>query len=382
MLKVIKRFRWIIAFFVGVAVIATVLLPVSANELERLQREQRQLQQDIDRQQQELTQNRQQQQRTANDIYRLEQEIEKTRQEIASLAGELEETEAKVELTQLELEEAELRLDERTDALSARVKEIFINGQVNYLEILLQSSNINDFLTRFALLERLMEQDMALMEEIEAERQLIAAKKLELEEQHARIAKIKLETEKKEQQMVAQNRERQNWLASLKTNAATMEEALDDLERTSKQVESTIRQLQLSSRGDGITGIANWPTPGYTRVTSDYGPRIHPITGTRRTHTGIDIGAPTGVNIVAVDYGTVIYSDWLGGYGKTIMIDHGNNISSLYAHQSSLLVRVGDTVDRGQVIGKVGSTGQSTGPHLHFEIRRNGVHTNPWPYLR
>lgn len=382
MLEWNNRFKWMLVAVTVFGILTAALFPVSANELDRLRREQEELERRINQQQSELQQNERQQRQTSNEIYRLEIQIQQTRNEINQLNNQLLETEKQVEITEGELKDAEERLDERTDALSVRVKEIFINGQVNYIEVLLDSTDLNDFLTRFALLERLMEQDMTLLDEIEAERQLIAEKKAELEEQHAQIASIKADTERKEQQLVAKNRERQQWLASLESNAVVLAEALDDLEETSNRIEQEILNLQRASRGSGISGIANWPTPGYTRVTSDYGNRIHPILRTQRMHSGLDIAAPTGANIVAVEFGTVIYSDWFGGYGQTIIIDHGQGISSLYAHQSRLLVSVGEEVDRGQVIGRVGSTGQSTGPHLHFEIRKNGRHTNPWPYLR
>jgi len=124
-----------------------------------------------------------------------------------------------------------------------------------------------------------------------------------------------------------------------------------------------------------------WPAPGYTRVTSPFGYRIHPILKTKKLHTGIDVGIALGKDIVAAQSGTVIYSDWLGGYGKVIMIDHGGGIVTLYAHNSKLVVSEGDKVKRGQVVSKCGSTGMSTGPHLHFEVRENGKYVDPIKYV-
>ena len=130
------------------------------------------------------------------------------------------------------------------------------------------------------------------------------------------------------------------------------------------------------------SGVYTWPTPGYTRITSPYGMRKHPILKTNRMHTGIDIGAPNGATIVSVDHGCVVQVGWYGGYGRVVMVDHGHGIVTMYAHTSAALVNVGDAVKKGQAIAKVGSTGWSTGPHLHFEVRINGKYTNPLNYIK
>jgi murein DD-endopeptidase MepM/ murein hydrolase activator NlpD len=125
-----------------------------------------------------------------------------------------------------------------------------------------------------------------------------------------------------------------------------------------------------------------WPVPGYSRISSYYGMRIHPIFKTKKLHTGIDIPAPTGTAITSAGDGTVIFSDWLGGYGKAVMIDHGGGMVTLYAHNSATNAKVGQTVKRGATIAKAGSTGNSTGPHLHFEVRKNGAYVDPIPWLK
>jgi murein DD-endopeptidase MepM/ murein hydrolase activator NlpD len=155
---------------------------------------------------------------------------------------------------------------------------------------------------------------------------------------------------------------------------------MEELERASAEAEAMI--LRLQGKGGSIgTGTYTWPAPGYRNITSSYGMRYHPILKVNKLHTGIDIGAPSGAKIVAADSGTVIYSGWLGAYGNAIIIDHGAGISTLYGHQSARLVSVGAKVTKGQTIGKVGSTGWSTGPHLHFEVRKNGNPINPRSYV-
>ncbi|MFA6670287.1 MAG: M23 family metallopeptidase, partial [Bacillota bacterium] len=139
--------------------------------------------------------------------------------------------------------------------------------------------------------------------------------------------------------------------------------------------------LSLAQNGEFIGGKFVWPAPGYTYITSDYGWRLHPIYKTRKYHAGIDIRVPWGKKIVAAGAGKIIYSGTYGGYGKTVMIDHGGGIVTLYAHNSSLKVKVGTVVAAGTTISLAGSTGVSTGPHLHFEVRKDGKVVNPRPWL-
>jgi murein DD-endopeptidase MepM/ murein hydrolase activator NlpD len=154
----------------------------------------------------------------------------------------------------------------------------------------------------------------------------------------------------------------------------------EELEATSRELVSIIAQLEAEQKGTGGgTGTFIWPTAG--PITSYYGLRLHPILGTYRMHYGLDIGAPYGQSIYAADSGVVIFANWMGGYGLTLIIDHGDGLSTLYAHTSDILVNVGDAVNQGQVVAKVGSTGYSTGPHLHFEVRVNGEPQNPLNYL-
>ncbi|MDW7674645.1 MAG: peptidoglycan DD-metalloendopeptidase family protein [Bacillota bacterium] len=377
-----KKLRVPLAIMTVLLFLSQVLIPVSANELDKLRQQQQENSRQIQQQEKQLQQTQKQVNAVSSEISRLEQNIDWVKRDIESLKVQLAKTEAQVVETEMELLEAEERQQQRLEVLSARLKEVFINGQVNYMEVILQASSINDLLTRMVMLEKIMEQDMALLDEIEAERQIIEEKKVSLEQKREEIVAIKLDTERKEKDLLVKTRQRQEWLVSLESDAAAIEKALDELEALDKEIEKMLQAALANSKGEGITKPASWPVPGYQRVSSDYGMRLHPILRTRRMHTGIDIAAPSGVNIVATDFGTVVYADWLGGYGKTVIIDHGKGMSSLYAHQSTILVKVGDEVARGDVIGKIGSTGQSTGPHLHFEVRINGTHTNPWAYLR
>jgi murein DD-endopeptidase MepM/ murein hydrolase activator NlpD len=168
-------------------------------------------------------------------------------------------------------------------------------------------------------------------------------------------------------------------LKEILTDLKELERQEDKLLAQSKEIEKKIVSLQSSKKYIG--GELSWPAPGYYKITSQYGYRNHPILKKKKLHTGIDIAVPKNSNVIAANSGKVIYSGYYGGYGNTVIIDHGGKISTLYAHNSKLLVKVGDEVEKDKVISKSGSTGLSTGPHLHFEVRENGQHVDPLKYL-
>jgi len=169
-------------------------------------------------------------------------------------------------------------------------------------------------------------------------------------------------------------------MRSLQGKIQELEAQEDRLLEDSKRLEDEINKAQLEMEYAG--GIMAWPTPGYYRITSPYGMRVHPIYGYSKMHTGVDIGVAMNQNIVAANDGVVQYAGWYGAYGNIVIVDHGGGISTLSAHNTRVLVSKGQKVTKGQVISKSGTTGLSTGPHLHFEVRLNGNHTNPLNYIK
>ncbi|AHF11059.1 MULTISPECIES: M23 family metallopeptidase [Dehalobacter] len=282
---------------------------------------------------------------------------------------------------QTEVTAKQQELKGRQDTLRSRVRAIYEEGQVNYLEVLFQSTDLSDFISRVEYLSCLVENDQTILSDIRVQKQdldkkkeLLVAKMDEAEslKQQAEAAKNYLDSSKSKKEVaLAENKEDQEALL----------EQIDKLERDSKALESKIRELQKNNTG-GVTGtVSVWPAPGYKYITSTFGYRVHPITKQYKLHTGVDIGAPYGAKIVAAGSGTVVFSGWYGAYGNAIIIDHGNKISTLYGHMSSRAVAVNTTVAAGQTIGYVGSTGWSTGAHLHFEVRKDGTPTNPMAYF-
>ena len=175
---------------------------------------------------------------------------------------------------------------------------------------------------------------------------------------------------------------RQYYISKLSTEEQKLQAKIDEYNEQVETIEAEIKLMALNSiSADYIGGAFTWPIPGYTTITSEYGMRVHPITGAYKLHTGTDIGAPMGADFVAMAKGVVTKASMTPAYGNMVIIDHGGGVQTLYAHGSEILVQVGQEVEAGTPVLKVGSTGYSTGPHAHFEIRINGQPVNPMDYL-
>ncbi|KKM09913.1 hypothetical protein SY88_16250 [Clostridiales bacterium PH28_bin88] len=378
--------RGYIAGFLALAVVlGLALLPVFGSEvdkqLEDLRKQQDQVGRSIQKNQQAIQQATKEIKSLTGQLRVLQENIEQVENELDDLKAQLKEAERRVAQAEKELKEAEDALTHRSDVFRTRLKEIYLNGKVDYLEVLMQSTSITDFLVRFDLLKKIAEQDVEMLRSIEKEKQEVERKKADLEVRRNEIASLKDRTEKKQDRLESQRAEKEKLVSKLQTDKAAAERALAEEEETFEKLAARIRELA-SKAGKYSGGKMQWPLPGYSRITSDYGWRTHPILKDKRFHNGIDIAAPTGTQVVAAEGGKVILADWFGAYGKAVVIDHGGGVTTLYGHLSQILVKTGETVTRGQVIGKVGSTGLSTGPHLHFTVMENSEHVSPWKYLK
>ncbi|WP_258360949.1 murein hydrolase activator EnvC family protein [Moorella sulfitireducens] len=365
------------------AVFSLGILPAHGATLDELQKQQQQIQQNIEEQQKLLKQKNDEGQALLRQLEQLEQEIKEKEEDIARLDRELEIAQENVRKVTAELQEAEAAQEKRVDILRTRLKDIYQVGQVNYLEVLLQSTSLEDFLVRMELLTKIAEGDMKLVQEIKAEKERIAAQKARLEAERDKIAQLRRQVDGERVQLASRQESRRQLLAQVEAEKKRVAAALDEMEALARQIAAKIRAEQAKSNRqlgpEGTKGML-WPLPGYTSISSDYGWRIHPLLKTRRFHDGIDLPAPTGTEIIAPLDGQVISTGYLGGYGNHIVIDHGGGLSTMYAHLSAILVRDGQEVKKGQVIGRVGSTGWSTGPHLHFMVLLQGEPTNPMNY--
>ena len=255
-------------------------------------------------------------------------------------------------------------------------------GETQYLDVFLQSRNISEFLSNYFLITEIASYDMDLLEEMEDKKRVIdtAMQKLQNSKEELDTA---LQTQLKTSKILENTKKlRENYVAKLSEEEKKIQAQIDDYTTQVNALNAEILQLALQGIDTQyIGGVLAWPVPGYTRISSNYGMRYHPILHVNKLHTGVDIAAPMGANFVAANDGIVTKAGYNGAYGNMVIIDHGGGISTLYAHGSEILVQVGQTVKRNDPILKVGSTGYSTGPHAHFEVRINGVVTNPIEYI-
>lgn len=313
----------------------------------------------------------------------IDAEVVAMQSEVDKINADVSESEAKIAKKDEELKLAQEECDVQYKSYCDRARLLLQKGSISYLEILTKADSFSDFLTRVSLVKEIAEYDNNKLNELKAYAAEVEALKEELEVENDRLMILKKDADTQMANLKAKQSESQQIIDGLKSDIAAFEKALAAQEAAEAAAREEIRRLtQTTSQTTTYTGGAfAWPSVS-SYITSPYGTRTHPVTGNIKTHTGLDIGAAHGTNIFAAADGTVLVSGWnTGGYGNYVVIDHGGGITTLYAHCSSLLVSAGQKVSRGQVIAKVGSTGMSTGPHLHFEVLKSGAHTNPMAYL-
>lgn len=338
------------------------------------------------------------------------QQITTVSNELAHISMDIENTEQQLRDTAVKLEETKARIAERSDLLDSRIRLMYTDGAVSYLDVLLSSTSFTDFLERADSLQAIANQDHTLLEEHKHDQELLVQQKAQLNNEYDKVKKLYADAEsrrstleKKEeekQQLIAKyyaeieesddiSEEQEKLLVELATKRASLEKEKNKLKAaqiyTYKRKKSSSSSASSGSSSGGFQGNGGsmgLPVNG-ARLSSGYGSRIHPITGKRKTHTGVDLAAPQGTDIHAAEGGVVIVAEWWSGYGNTVIIDHGDNVWTLYGHirNGGIKVEKGQQVKRGEKIAEVGSTGNSTGPHCHFEVRINGNPVDPMPYL-
>ncbi len=279
-------------------------------------------------------------------------------------------------------------------AFGERARAHYMSDPLGVFELLLTSRDLGDLLSRTTYLQDVMASDEAAMDGLRTTARQLESARLQLSTAQRQVAMQRDAISAQEQAIAGVRREavatldeqraaqraREGLLAETKANAKRLREIADAEEAEGAAIAAELRGT--GSHGSGATpGGLSWPCPASHDITSGFGWRYHPILKTRRFHQGIDIGAPSGSRIVAAAAGTVIFAGDRGGYGNTVMIDHGDGLVTVYAHQSRIAVSEGQRVRRSQTIGRVGSTGLSTGPHVHFETRVNGHARDPLGYL-
>ncbi|MGN0948062.1 MAG: murein hydrolase activator EnvC family protein [Megasphaera sp.] len=327
-------------------------------------------------------------------LYDIQKNLENAESEYKAVSEDLTATEGKIAAAQDELEKSQARLEKREAVFQRRIRDIYMHGQLNYLDVVLGARDFSDFSNRLELLRRILASDIQLLADIRSERDAIRAAQAELEAQRSRQAALKEEAAAKRDEIAAHKKENEALLYQAQYDKATAEKAYEEYQQASQAIADMLRQREsapaAASGGNagepdsypaaaaGSGGMI-WPVNGV--VTSSYGYRTHPIFGTTIYHSGIDIGVDYGTPVQAAAGGTVVEAAWISGYGYSVIIDHGNGLSTLYGHNQELAVSAGQQVSQGQVIAYAGSTGNSTGPHVHFEVRSSGEPVDPNGYL-
>ena len=297
-----------------------------------------------------------------------------------------------------ELEEAQRLENEQLERYRARVRAMEENGGYNILAIISKSDSFSDMLTAMDDVGEIMESDRQLEEAYIAARENTESVKADYEDTRSELEELKAQLKAEQEELEKDIEEAIQIILDLENDLENRQAEYDAIMAAEDAANATIDKLvaeleaqraaeaaaaAAAAGGSSGGGSANasgsflWPVASYVYVSSRFGLRVHPITGKTKSHTGIDIASNQGTAVYASDGGSVTLAGWNGGYGNCIMIDHGNGYVTLYGHLSSISVSVGQTVSQGATIGAVGSTGNSTGPHLHFEVLKNGTRIDP-----
>ncbi len=370
------------------------------------------------------------------EIRALDAQITQVNLKLDQLNGEMQKLQAEIAQTKAELEAAKEELLEKKDLYAKRLRAMYIANDRGYLDILLDSADATSLIGNARMIRSIATSDRKLIDEINAKVKEIEEKQALLAEQEKQLAQKQEQARIEKSNLEAANAQKTSFMNNLVNDLSSYEAQYDEMLRESDAIQSQIANLDISiqkakdeeaarlakqraaeaearrqkqaagransaskrsysgskstssdvvqygvqAQPEARTGELYWPVPGHHRITSPFGYRIHPILKYRKLHTGVDIGAPNGTPVVSAASGTVIASRFMSGYGNCIMIDHGGKVT-VYGHLSSRAVSAGQSVSAGQTIGYVGSTGMSTGAHLHFEVRVNGAVQNPLNYL-
>jgi len=407
-----KWFKYPMVLLMVALMTVTLVLPGYATPLREKEREVEQtqdeltdLQDTIESRSRELASYYNEERQLLGELQRLEQNVETLRVEIAQLERDTAKTEQAIAVKEAELAQAEALVAERDEFLRMRLRAIHENGETAFLGVLFDAYSFAEFLTRLHNLTLIAEFDQQLLEEAFAMRTRIEGQKEELETQRAELQDMRRQLLQRQDELEQRLASREELLARVMAAIDAQEKAIEELEREAKRVEEKIKRLQEEMRRLSAqftpSGELLWPLAefGPRFITSPFGNRTHPITRRANVfHGGIDIGIYRSrwpgsrfyngnpVHILAADHGVVVMAGTEGGFGRMVLIDHGalpdgGNMATLYAHAHTLLVSPGQVVVRGEPIAIVGSTGASTGPHLHFEVRINGSRQNPMRFF-
>lgn len=324
-----------------------------------------------------------------NEAKMLDKEIDTLEDEISSVNNDIAESNEAIYQKELEIAEQHQRIENYTDDFVSRARVMYKRGPTTYIDVLFGAEDFADLLYRIQMIRKITEYDQRVLKEMtDAKNAIISAKEV-IEDQKSQQELSRQILENNQAELEAKLAQKQSAIEKLNNDAEKAKAMEDEADAEMAQFRNELAGMSSSGQASSSStstsvasyGSMQWPAVASKTITSPYGYRFHPIQKVNRFHSGIDIGAAYGTAIVAAESGKVIKAAWNGGYGKCVVIDHGGGIYTLYGHCSQLNVSVGQSVSRGQTIALVGSTGNSTGPHLHFEVLINGSTTNPLSYV-
>ena len=329
-----------------------------------------------------------------NYIQELDADLNDINEKIDNLNKLISDKEFEIATTEKELEEAKSVADTQYEAMKRRIKFVYERGEASTAEMLLSSKSFVDFLNKAEFINRISAYDKRMLDSFILAKDLVAAKEAELIEQKESLEDAKAAVQNEQEALESLMADKEQEITVFEGDISNKEAAIAEYEAMIAEQDQIIKDLEaaileekkrlLAENKKAIVydgGQFKWPAPSYTRISDDYGYRIHPILGTQQFHNGVDMAAPNGSPILAAYDGEVIAASYSPTMGNYIMIDHGDGLITIYMHASSVSVSSGTMVARGEQIGCVGSTGRSTGPHLHFSVRENGSYVSPWNYL-
>ena len=400
--KVVRSVICVLLALIFVISLMTALIPTNASaasqsEINRLTQQRKELQAKQKEQQKTINSLRSKKASVVDQKAALDKENDLAQQEIELVKEQITAYDQQIEDKGVELEAAKQEEEAQTVRFRSCVRHLEEYGQMSYIAILLEATSLSDLLARMDMVGEVIAYNKQVQADMTAAREKVETVKAELEDARTELQDKQSELETKQVALQQKVSEANALLAGLESDINAYKSVYDQYEQQQKNVQSQIdkqveelrRQEEANNnnnpgydpgKANGSTGTMMWPCPSCHYITSQFGWRYHPIYQTQKYHSGVDIGASYGATIVAADGGTIITAGSVSGYGNCVVINHGNGITTLYGHMSSIAVSVGQKVSKGQTIGYVGSTGNSTGPHLHWEVTVNGVRQNPLNY--
>ena len=375
--------RKIFKFLVICLLISSITFVSYAADLNELQEQKNEIQSQVDEKSNELADVNEELSENLRQIQKLDENIESTEAKLEELNTKISEMEKQVNKIEKELTSVTKKYNKQKDILDSRLVAMYESKDANYLDVLLSSSSISDFISTYYLLAEITSYDMDLLELVDNEKKQIQEKSAEVNIQKENLEKEKSTQQKTQITLSNTKLLRENYISKLSEEEQAIQAQIDEYNNQIKQIEDEIKSLAVTaSFGEDYNGgQMQWPIYGHYKITSNYGMRVHPITGVYKLHTGVDISATIGTEFTSMAKGIVVKAEYNTAYGNMVIIDHGGGVQTLYAHGSEIVAKLGQEVNAGDVVLKVGSTGYSTGPHAHFEVRINGSPVNPLDYV-